>query len=186
MKILFAEPKNELSTSSSISFSHYESQKNKIFENVLEFRQEVCHWNVLIVLGCWSITLLQSSFPINLNSFYVIEEALTKTSKLSTVSRPISSLKCFPGIFLNQRIYFAVLMLKSSFNFLGATMKSQKWSKSEALGSNYTFKDGLAEYFTVCPNKCILKSFKFLANKLHIHFTWTHCICMYILMYICR
>ena len=158
---LFAEPKNELSTSSSISFSHYESQKNKIFENVLEFRQEVCHWNVLIVLGCWSITLLQSSFPINLNSFYVIEEALTKTSKLSTVSRPISSLRCFPGIFLNQRIYFAVLMLKSSFNFLGATMKSQKWSKSEPLRSNYTFKDGLADYHTVCTNKCILKSFKF-------------------------
>ena len=34
---------------------------------------------------------------------------------------------------LNQRIHFAVLMLKSIFNFLGATMKSQKYSKSEAL-----------------------------------------------------
>ena len=58
-------------------------------------------------------------------------------------------------------------------------MKSQKWSKSKALGPNYLFKDGLAEYYTVCPNKCILKSFKFLAKNvdiLDIHFTWTHCI----------
>ena len=31
-------------------------------------------------------------------------------------------------------------------------MKSQKWSKSEALGSNYTFKDRLEEHYTVCPN----------------------------------
>ena len=44
-------------------------------------------------------------------------------------------------------------------------MKSQKWSKSEAIGTNYTFKDGLAEYYTVCPIKCRLKSFKFLANN---------------------
>ena len=60
-------------------------------------------------------------------------------------------------------------------------MKSQKWSKSEVLGSkgsNYTFKDGLAEYYTVCPNKCILKSFKFLGNNLDIHFTWTRFILM--------
>ena len=28
-------------------------------------------------------------------------------------------------------------------------MKSKKWSKSGALGSNYTFKDGLAEYFLI-------------------------------------
>ena len=53
-------------------------------------------------------------------------------------------------------------------------MKSQKWSKSEALGSDYTFKDGLAEYYTVCPNKCILKSFKFLANNLDIHILLGH------------
>ena len=76
-----------------------------------------------------------------------------------------------PGIVLNQRIHFAVLMLKSSFNFLGATMKSQKWGKIETLGSNYTFKYGMVEYYTVCPNKIILKSFKFLANNLDIHFT---------------
>ena len=31
-------------------------------------------------------------------------------------------------------------------------MKSQKWSKTEALGSKYTFKDGLAEYYPVGPN----------------------------------
>ena len=125
------------------------------------------------------MTLLQFSFPINLNSFYVkIGEPLTKTSKLSTVSRPLSSLKCFPWNSFDQRIHFAVLMLKSSFNFLGATMKSQKWRKSETLGSSYTFKDELGEYYTVCKNKCLLKSFKFLANNLDIHFTWTHCILM--------
>ena len=51
LKFLFAEPKNELTILSSISFLHYESQKNKIFENVLRFRQQIFHWNVLIVLG---------------------------------------------------------------------------------------------------------------------------------------
>ena len=30
-------------------FTYYESQKNNIFENVLEFRQQICPWNVLIV-----------------------------------------------------------------------------------------------------------------------------------------
>ena len=49
-----------------------------------------------------------------------------------------------------------------------------------------TFKDGLAKYYIVYPNICILNSFKFLANKLDMHFTWTHCICTYILMYIRR
>ena len=34
---------------------------------------------------------------------------------------------------MNQRIHFAVLMLKPSFNFLGPTMKSQIYSKKEAL-----------------------------------------------------
>ena len=57
-------------------------------------------------------------------------------------------------------------------------MKSQKWSKSKAIGSNHTFKDGLAEYYTVCPSKCLLKPFKFSANNLDIHFNWTHCILM--------
>ena len=67
-------------------------------------------------------------------------------------------------------------------------MKSQKWSKSEALESIYTFKDKLAEYYTACPNKCILKSFKFLASNLDIHFTLTYCILMicYFLLYIWR
>ena len=32
LKVPFAEPKNKLSILSSISFLHYESQKNKIFE----------------------------------------------------------------------------------------------------------------------------------------------------------
>ena len=86
----------------------------------------------------------------------------------------------FPGIVLNQRIHFAVLILKSSFNFLGATMKSQKWSKSETLGSNCTFNNVLTEYYTGCPNKFTLKSFKFLADHLDIHFTCTRCILMII------
>ena len=58
-------------------------------------------------------------------------------------------------------------------------MKSQNGSKSEALGSNYTLKSGLAEYYTVFPNKCILKSFKLLANNLDMHFTWAHYILMF-------
>ena len=62
-------------------------------------------------------------------------------------------------------------MLISSSNFLGATMKSQKRSKSETLGSNYTFKNGQTEYYTVYSNKGILKSFKFSVNKLDTHFT---------------
>ena len=39
--------------------------------------------------------------------------------------------------------------LESSFDSLGVTMKSQKWSKSEALGSNYTLKSVLTEYCVV-------------------------------------
>ena len=122
---------------------------------------------------------LAIQFFINLNSFYIkIGEFLTKTSnsQLLVVHSVVWSI--FPGIVLHQRIHFVVLSLKSSFNFLGATMISQKWSKTEALGSNYTFKDGLAEFYTFWPSKCILKSFKFLANNLDIHFTWTHCILM--------
>ena len=66
-------------------------------------------------------------------------------------------------------------------------MKSQKWNKSEALGLNYTLKDSLAEYYTVCINKCILNSFEFLANNLDIHFIWTTLyINDYFLKYICR
>ena len=34
---------------------------------------------------------------------------------------------------MNQRIHFAVLILKSSFNFLGAIMKYQRYSEREAL-----------------------------------------------------
>ena len=39
-------------------------------------------------------------------------------------------------------------------------------------------KDRLAGCYTVCPNKFILKSLKFLENKLDIHFTWIHSISM--------
>ena len=62
-------------------------------ENVLE--QEICLWNVLIVW--WGIDKYPSQcFAIKLNSFYVkIGEPLTKTSKLSTVNLPLSSLIFF-------------------------------------------------------------------------------------------
>ena len=105
---------------------------------------------------------------------FLLDKPLTKTSIKWVIHSIVWSV--FPEIVLNQRIHFAVLVLKSNFNFLGATMKSQKWSKRKAPGSNHTFKDGLAEHCTVCPYKCILKSFKFLAKNLGIHFTWTHCI----------
>ena len=74
----------------------------------------------------------------------------------------------FPEEVLNQRTHFAVRMLKS--------MKSQKWSKSEALVSSSLFTDELADYYRVCANECTLKSFKVLANNFDIHFTWTHCV----------
>ena len=60
-------------------------------------------------------------------------------------------------------------------------MKSQKQSmrsqKSQTLGSNYMFKDRLAVYYTVFPNK-FSKPFQFLANNCDIYFTWTHSILM--------
>ena len=43
-------------------------------------------------------------------------------------------------------------------------------------GSNDTFLDGLTGQYTVCSNKCILRSFKFLASNFDIHLIWTHCI----------
>ena len=57
-------------------------------------------------------------------------------------------------------------------------MKFQNQSKNEALGSNYPFKNGLTECYTIYPNKFVLKPFKFLSKNLDIHFTWTHCILM--------
>ena len=63
-----------------------------------------------------------------------IGETFTKTSKLSTVSRRTRKFEVvFPGKGLNQRIHFAALMSKSSFNFLGAIMKCQRCSESETL-----------------------------------------------------
>ena len=72
------------------SFLHYKSQKK--IENVLEFRQQICLWNVLIMW--WGIDECPSQcFPINLNSFYAKNgEPLTKTSELSSASRRLSSL----------------------------------------------------------------------------------------------
>ena len=80
----------------------------------------------------------------------------------------------FPGIVLsfcctNVKIKFYVF---SSYHEISET--KQKWGTRIELH----FKDKLAEYYTVCLNKCILKSFKFLANSLDIHFIWTHCIFM--------
>ena len=59
---------------------------------------------------------------------------LSKKSKLSTVSRRCLKFEVvFPGKGLNQRIHFAVLMSKSSFNLLGAIMKCQRYSESETV-----------------------------------------------------
>ena len=178
LKVLFAEPKNELSILSSISFSHYESQKNKIFENVFEFRQQICNENVINRVGVLinNPPAVQFSYKFEFilyKNWGSSNKDINQNSQLQVVHSVVWSV--FPGIVLNQRIHFAILMLKSNFNFLGAT---KKWNKTEALGSNYTFKDGLAEYYIVCSNKCIFKSFQFLANSLDIDFTWTHCILM--------
>ena len=90
-----------------------------------------------------------------------------------------------PGTVLNQRIHFAVLMLKPSFNFLEATTESQKCSKNGTLLETdevrFHAKDPTACSKTdwqVRPNKCILKSFKYLVNNLEIYFTCTQCISM--------
>ena len=107
-------------------------KKNKIFGNVLEFRQQICHGNVLIVLGYWEITLQQSSFPINLNPFYVkIEEPLTEILKPSTLSRPFSSLKCFSWNSFESKDSFCCtdVKIKNFFrrDYEISEMK-QKWS----------------------------------------------------------
>ena len=63
-----------------------------------------------------------------------IGETLTKTSKLSTVSRRRLKFEVvFPGKVLNQRIHFAALMSKLSSIFVGAIMKCQRCSESETL-----------------------------------------------------
>ena len=173
LKVFFAEPKNELNILLSNSFLHYRSQKNKEFLKTF--------WNLdkkFVIVG-----VLISNFP-PIQFLYKFEFILCKncgtsykdinqSSHLLVVHSVVWSF--FSWMVLNQRIDFAVLMLKSSFNFVGPTMKSQKWSRSEALESNYTLQDGLEEYYRVCLNKCILKAFKFLANNLDINFTWTHC-----------
>ena len=50
--------------------------------------------------------------------------------------------------------------------------------------SNDTFKGKLTQYYTVCASKCILNSFKFLANNLdedlNVHLFWTKYILMII------
>ena len=53
LKFLFAEQKYELSILSSISFFITNHKINNIFENILEFRQHIYHWNVLIAFGYW-------------------------------------------------------------------------------------------------------------------------------------
>ena len=95
LKVLFVEPKNELSIFHFSFTLRIKKKKKKKNENVLEFRQQICLWNVLIVW--WGIGKYRSQcFPVNLNSFYVkIGEPLTKISKLSTISRRLSSLNFF-------------------------------------------------------------------------------------------
>ena len=177
-------------------------KKIKFFEKVSEFRQQTRHWNVLIVLGYWY--LLQSSFLINLNLFYVkIGEPHTKT-KLSTVSRQLSSFKCFPWSSFESKDSFCFTKVKIfdffSWFFLGATLKSQKCSKTEALLEiwqvpRHTRIELHVQRWTgrvlhSLPKWYILKSLKFLANNLDtlnldilcINDYFFICICIWIKM----
>ena len=96
------------------------------------------------------MTLLQSSFPINLNSFYVkIGEPLTKTSKLLTFSRPFSNLKCFPWNSFESKDSICCTNAKIKFYFFRGPYEISEMKQKSSPGSNYTFKDGLAEYYTV-------------------------------------
>ena len=91
-------------------------EKNKVFKNFLEFRQQICHWTVLIVLGYWLITLLESSFLINFNLFYAkTGQPFAKIWKLSTVSRPFSSLKCFAWSNFETKDSFCCTYVKIKF-----------------------------------------------------------------------
>ena len=130
LKVLFVEPKNELSIFHFL-FTLRIIKKKKI-ENVLEFRQQICLWNVLIVW--WGIGKYPSHcLPINLNSFYVKIGNLLQKHENSQLLVVDSVVWIFSWTVLNQRIHFAVQRLKSSFNFLGTIMKCQKCSESEAL-----------------------------------------------------
>ena len=102
-------------------------------------------------------------------------------SKFSTVSHPLSRLKCFPGNSFESKDSFCCTIL-------GATMKSHKWCKSEALCYDRTTRSKTYWQSTIqfAQTDVSLKSFKFLANNLDIHFTWTYCILMIFLMCICR
>ena len=62
-------------------------------------------------------------------------------------------------------------------------MKSQKPSKSDALGSNYTLKDGLEECYTVFSNKCILNLSKQPWYTLYLETLYLN---DYFLMYTCK
>ena len=59
---------------------------------------------------------LAIQFFINLNSIYIkIGESLTKTLKLSTVSRPLSSLKYFPWNSFASKDSFCCAKVKIKF-----------------------------------------------------------------------
>ena len=60
-KVLFAKPKNKLR----ISFPIYITNHKKKLKNwnVLEFRQQICLWNVLTVLGYWENEPPAIQFP---------------------------------------------------------------------------------------------------------------------------
>ena len=105
LKVLFAKSKNELSILSSISFLHHKSLKNKTFSNVLEFRQQICHWNVLNVLGL----LINNSSAIQFsNKFQLILCKNWGTSYKDCYSSNQSLVwSASPGEVLNQRIHFA-------------------------------------------------------------------------------
>ena len=92
----------------------------------------------------------------------------------------------FPGIKKKKKIHFAVLILKSSFNFLGATMKSHKWSKGQTrIKLHFQRRTGRVLY--ILPKKMYIKVFWILSKQpWYTFYLDTLCINDYFLMYICR
>ena len=120
---------------SSISFLYYELKKNKVF-----LKRSVIQTTNLSLKCINRLWVLINNPPATQFS-YKFEFILCKNWRTS--DKDIKSLNCqsstqqfevvFPGTVLNQRMHFAVLILKTSFTCLGAIMKHQKYSESEAL-----------------------------------------------------
>ena len=120
----------------------------------------------------------QYSFSINLNSFYAkLREVLTKTLKFSTFCRRLSNLKLFSlEQFWIKEMYYVLLWNVRNVAKMKHCMKLGRFFATQWI------KDGRTEWYIVCLNKCMLSSFKLLANNLDIHFIWTQCISIIIFL----